>query len=127
MTGSMLEISFKTKKGEDKKVVVPPNKIFVEPEPTDDPFIFWIWERRLKPAFIIRSKDSNHSANVLVMNLHSLSGMEDCSEDIVGCTHYLSAVMVEELSHCASHSLKNHKQWIKMLKTLQEELYKDDE
>lgn len=123
----MLEISFKTKKGEDKKVVVPPNKIFIEPERTDDPFIFWIWERRLRPAFVIRGRDSNQHSNVLVMNLHGLRGMEDCPEDIIGCTHYLSAVMVEELSHCACHSLKNHRQWIRMLLALQEELYKDDE
>lgn len=126
MTG-MIEISFKNRKGIETKVIIPPNRVFVEPERTDDPLIFWIWERRLKPAFVIRNKSDRQAPNVLVMNLHSLKDMKDCQEDYIGCTQYLSAVMVEELSHCACRSLKNHKQWIGMLQALQEELYKDDE
>jgi hypothetical protein len=126
MKGSILEISFKNRKGEEKKVVIPPNRIFIQPDLTDDPLIFWVWEKRLKPAFVIRSKSANQPANVLVINLHSLRGMKDCPEDIIGCTQYLSAVMVEELSHCACLSLRNHKQWIGMLQTLQEELHEDD-
>lgn len=125
MTG-MIEISFKNRKGIETKVIIPPNKVFVEPEPTDDPLVFWIWEKRLKPAFVIRNKSEKLSTNVLIMNLHSLKGMEDCPEDHIGCMDYLSAVFVEELSHCACRSLKNHKQWIHMLQTLQEELREED-
>lgn len=126
MTGSILEFTFKNRKGEEKKIVIPPNKIFVEPNRTDDPLIFWVWSKNLKPAFVIRNA-VEHSVNVLVMNLYSLKGMEDCPEDFDGCIYYLSAVLVEELSHCACRSLKNHKHWIGILQTLHEELSKGDE
>jgi len=122
----MIELSFKNRKGEATIVRIPPNRVFVEPDRTDDPLIFWVWSKDLKPAFVIRSKDAHQTANVLIMNLHSLEGMEECPEDFTGCIYYLSAVLVEELSHCACRSLKNHKNWIGMLKDLQAELCEDD-
>ena len=122
----MIELSFKNRKGEETKVIIPPNRVFVEPDRTDDPLIFWVWDKKLKPAFVIRSKDTHQPTNVLIMNLHSLNGMKECPEDYVGCTQYLSAVLVEELCHCACRSLKNHKQWVGILQDLQEELYEDD-
>jgi hypothetical protein len=111
-------MSFEIEMGK-KKVNIPKERIFQEPELTDNPMIFWIWESKLKPAFAIGKLDPP----LIVMNLYSLKSMHDCDADIVGSALFLSAVLVEELTHCATFSLKNHKNWITWLKHLQEELH----
>ncbi len=114
------QVTFKKKNGNDVKVVVPPSRIFGYPEETDDPLIFWVYEKQFAPAFTCRKGDQT----MVVMNFHGLKGMEDCPEDIEDVGIYLSAVLIEELTHCAIKTLRNHKGWISILKTLQREVSK---
>jgi hypothetical protein len=100
-----------------KKIIIPEEKIFQIPEPTDNPLIFWLWNPELKPAFTIRE------SSLIIMNLYSVKEMKDCDADMVGSSLFLSAVLVEELTHCATLSLRNHKNWNKWLEHLQEELH----
>lgn len=101
-----------------KNIFIPENKVFQVPEMTDDPLIFWVWNTELKPAITVKV-----NRLLIIMNLYSLKKMKDCEADMVGSSLFLSAVLVEELSHCSTGSIRNHKNWIIWLEQLQEELY----
>jgi hypothetical protein len=105
------------KNGGELMVTVPPKRIFEYPNDEDDPLIFWVWEYQFKPAF----KCKRGKKDIVVMNFYSLKDMEDTPKDIADCGIYLSAVLVEELSHCATKSMRGHKGWIDMLTVLQQE------
>jgi hypothetical protein len=112
------QVTFKKRDGKEKKIIVPPKRIFLYPEDDDDPYIFWVLEKQFAPAF----KCKKGNKNIIVMNFHSLKGMKDCPNDIADIPIYLSAVLIEELTHCADSSMKNHKKWINILGNLQGEL-----
>ena len=93
--------------------------IFREPDVDDDPYIVWLWNRRLQSGNTFYAKP----INLVTMNLRMAKKMHDCQEDMVGISLFMSAVLVEELTHCATRKIKNHKNWITQLVKLQEELH----
>jgi hypothetical protein len=101
------------------RIFIKEKQIFQEPEPKDEPRIYWIWDKRLEPA----STRLGNEIPTVMMNLYSLRYIRDCAESITGAGIYLSAVLVEELSHCATSSLWNHRNWIRWLDQMQEELH----
>lgn len=103
-----------------KTIIVREKYIFLAPDnATDNPVIFWVWNRRLQSGNTFHSGPTD----LVTMNLRMLKKMHDCQEDIVGASLFMSAVLVEELTHCATRSMKNHKNWITMLEALQTELH----
>ena len=106
-------------KAKIKTILIPEKYIFREPDRDENTYIFWVWNKRLNSGNTFYAKPKN----LVTMNLRMLKKMHDCPEDIIGISLFMSAVLVEELSHCATYSLKNHKNWMQWLKFLQEELY----
>ena len=89
------------------------------PGPGDNPRVYWLWDTRLEPA----STQLGPKIPVILMNFYSLRYIRDSEESITGAAIYLSAVLVEELSHCATPSLRNHRNWIRWLEKMHEELH----
>jgi hypothetical protein len=108
-------------KAKIKTLLVPEKYIFREPDIDEDPYIIWVWNRRLNSGNTWYSKPKN----LVTMNLRMLKKMHDCPEDMIGSSLFMSAVLIEELSHCATRSLRNHENWIHILEKLQEELHNE--
>jgi len=114
-----LEIIRERKGKQLQKVHVKENKIFYTPDlENDDIFIFWVWHRRLTPAFAARTTPKP----LIVMNLWGIRTFKARDEEFKGLFHYISAVMLEELTHCFTSELAGHRKWIKKFIKLQEEL-----
>jgi len=107
-------LEFNKVKTKIAKIVIKRKHIFREPDLDDDPLIFWVWHKRLNSGNTFYAAPKN----VITMNLHMLRKMHDCPEDIEGVCHFMSAVLVEELTHCATRSMKNHENWMRYLKCL---------
>lgn len=98
-----------------RKIIIPEKRIFGIPNWKDIPLFFWVYDRRIKPAMAVAQK-------VIIVNFHSLNGMEDIPEEYRGVIIYLSCIIVEELVHCCTRSLKNHKKWVDFIINLHKEL-----
>jgi len=98
---------------------IPKERIFCLPNlKKDNPLIFWIFHRKLKPATTIFSNPP-----IVIMNLWSLRDYKETDEgQFKHLCHYISAVMVEELSHCSTRQLEGHDKWIFYLQELQRDL-----
>jgi hypothetical protein len=106
-------------KAKIKTIRVKDKYIFKEPDEDETPYIIWVWNKRLQSGNTFYAKP----INLVTMNLCMARKMHDCPEDVVGISQFMSAVLVEELTHCATRSMKNHANWNKMLIKLQEEMY----
>jgi hypothetical protein len=102
-----------------KTIRIKDKYIFKEPDIDEDPYIIWVWNKRLQSGNTFYAKP----INLVTMNLYMAKKMHDCPEDMVGISQFMSAVLVEELSHCATRSMKNHENWISFLVKLQEQLH----
>lgn len=102
-----------------KSIRIKDKHIFREPDEDDDPYIIWVWNKRLNSGNVFYAEPKN----VVTMNLRMVRKMHDCPKDIVGVSQFMSAVLVEELTHCATRDMKNHENWNKILVKLQEECY----
>ena len=96
---------------------IPKEHIFRTPLVKENPWIFIIWHRRMEPAIAVRVR-----RHIIIINLYSLRKFNATEEEFKLLYHYLSSVMVEELSHCYTKSLKGHDKWIDQFMDLHEEL-----
>lgn len=102
-----------------KAIRIKDKQIFREPDEDEDPYIIWVWNKRLQSGNTFYADPKN----LVTMNLRMARKMRDCPEDIVGICQFMSAVLVEELTHCATQDMANHENWINFLVKLQEECY----
>lgn len=102
-----------------KTIRVKDKCIFREPDEDEDPYIIWLWNKRLQSGNTFYAEPKN----LVTMNLRMAKKMHDCQEDMVGICQFMSAVLVEELTHCATREMSNHENWNTILVKLQEECH----
>lgn len=102
-----------------KTIRVKDKQIFREPDEDEDPYIIWVWNKRLQSGNTFYSEPKN----LVTMNLRMAKKMHDCQVDMVGISLFMSAVLVEELTHDATRDMSGHEKWNDMLVKLQEEMY----